>query len=209
LAKSIIVPSTSLAVPKPGRRFGYREPGLRPLGNPRQFLRIYVQILYTLSMARTVTSEVSTVAEARAGLSAILRDFRADPEAAAVTIGSHRRPEAVLVPFQQFHAATAAVPRRPIGVLRQLREQSELIRRLASFSNIDVVAVFGSVARGTETDSSVVDLLVSPSSSASLFDLAQFEIDMSSLTGCDVNVISRRALHPERDKTILEEAIEL
>lgn len=160
-------------------------------------------------MARTVTSEVTTVAEARAGLSAILRDFRADPEAAAVTIGSHRRPEAVLVPFTQFHAASAAVPRRPIGVLNQLRQQRELIRRLASFSNIDLVAVFGSVARGTETDSSDVDLLVSPSTSASLFDLAQFEIDMSSLTGRDVHLVSRRTLHPERDKTILEEAIEL
>jgi uncharacterized protein len=101
------------------------------------------------------------------------------------------------------------VPRRPISVLRQLKQQRELIRRLASFNNIDSVAVFGSVARGTETDSSDIDLLVSPTSRASLFDLAQFEIDMTSLTGRDVNVISRRALHLERDKTILEEAIEL
>jgi uncharacterized protein len=124
-------------------------------------------------------------------------------------IGSHRCPEAVLIPFQQFHAASAGVPRRPISVLRQLKQQRELIRRLASFNNIDSVAVFGSVARGTETDSSDIDLLVSPASGASLFDLAQFEIDMTSLTGRDVNVISRRALHLERDKAILAEAIEL
>jgi uncharacterized protein len=124
-------------------------------------------------------------------------------------IGSHRCPEAVLIPFQQFHAASAGVPRRPISVLRQLKQQRELIRRLASFNNIDSVAVFGSVARGTETDSSDIDLLVSPTSRASLFDLAQFEIDMTSLTGRDVNVISRRALHLERDKAILAEAIEL
>jgi predicted nucleotidyltransferase len=124
-------------------------------------------------------------------------------------IGSHRCPEAVLIPFQQFHAASAGVPRRPISVLRQLKQQRELIRRLASFNNIDSVAVFGSVARGTETDSSDIDLLVSPTSRASLFDLAQFEIDMTSLTGRDVNVISRRALHLEQDKAILAEAIEL
>jgi uncharacterized protein len=124
-------------------------------------------------------------------------------------IGSHRCPEAVLIPFQQFHAASAGVPRRPISVLRQLKQQRELIRRLASFNNIDSVAVFGSVARGTETDSSDIDLLVSPTSRASLFDLAQFEIDMTSLAGRDVNVISRRALHLERDKAILAEAIEL
>jgi uncharacterized protein len=160
-------------------------------------------------MALTASPQVTTVAEARAGLSGILRDFRADPESPAVTIGSHRRPEAVLIPFQQFHAVVAGVPQRPISVLRQLKERRELIRRLASFNNIDSVAVFGSVARGTETDSSDIDLLVSPASGASLFDLAQFEIDMTSLTGRDVDVISRRALHPERDKTILEEAIEL
>lgn len=174
------------------------------------FMYIFGIRSYDGVMAYSEAPPVITVADARAGLSAILRGFRADPETAqAVTIGSHRRPEAVLVPFDQFRALSAPPVRRPVRVLALLQDRSELIHRVASLNNIDNVAVFGSVARGTETEASDIDLLVTPSDSASLFDLAQFEIDISELTGRDVDVVSRRALNPERDKMILEEAIEL
>ena len=157
-------------------------------------------------MTNTEISAVTTVAEARAGLSVILRGFRADPESSpAVTLGSHRRPEAVLIPYAQFRAR----PARPGGALQLLRDQSRLIRRIASFNNIESVAVFGSVARGAETDASDIDLLVTPAKDASLFDLAQFEIDMGELTGRDVDVVSRRSLDPERDKVILADAVDL
>lgn len=94
-------------------------------------------------------------------------------------------------------------------MLQILLDRRDLIRRIASLSNIDSVAVFGSVARGTESESSDIDLLVTPSDTASLFDLAQFEIDMSALTGRKVDMVSRRTLNPQRDKGILSEAIEL
>lgn len=153
---------------------------------------------------------VSTVADARIGLSRILREFRANPDAARpVTIGSHRRAEAVLMPIAQFHALTATPPKQPKPTLRLLAEQRDLILRLAKLSNIDEVAVFGSVARGSDSESSDIDLLVDPSENASLLDLAQFEIDMTSLTGRDVDVVSRRALDPVRDQNILAEAISL
>jgi len=42
--------------------------------------------------------EVTSVSDARAGLSRIIGSFR-DGSVAPVIIGSHRRPEAVLVPF--------------------------------------------------------------------------------------------------------------
>lgn len=47
---------------------------------------------------------ISTV-EARAGLSETLRRFRENSDnATPVVFGSHRRPEAVVVPFAQFEA---------------------------------------------------------------------------------------------------------
>lgn len=151
-----------------------------------------------------------TVADARAGLSGILREFRANPRSALpVTIGSHRRPEAVLMPFEQFRALPASGTEASNPVLQVLLDRRDLIRRIASLSNIDSVAVFGSVALGTESESSDIDLLVTPSDTASLFDLAQFEIDMSGLTGRRVDVVSRRGLDPQRDKRMLSEAIEL
>ena len=185
-------------LPKVGSRYMHR------------FMYIFYDKPYDVAMTYTESLAVTTVANARVDLSAILRGFRADPESApAVTIGAHRRPEAVLVPFGRFRALSATPGPRPLRVLQQLQDRSALIRRIASLSSIDSVAVFGSVAQGTETESSDIDLLVTPSDGASLFDLAQFEIDMSELTGREVDVISRRALDPERDRGILLEAIEL
>lgn len=46
---------------------------------------------------------VTTVADARAGLSGVLRKFRADPAGAPpVVLGSHRRAEAVILPYARF-----------------------------------------------------------------------------------------------------------
>jgi uncharacterized protein len=159
-------------------------------------------------MARATNETVTTVATARADLSTTLKKFRADPTAAAVVLGSHRKPEAVLLPYLNYqrlleHTAPAD------SVLDRLRTSRDLIGRLASLSKLDRVAVFGSVARGTETAASDVDLLVDPRDDASFFDLAQFAIDMEQLLGRPVDVVSRRALDPKRDRAILLEAVPL
>lgn len=151
-------------------------------------------------------SEVVTVADARRSLSEILRRYRADPDADTVIIGSHRKPEAAIVPFRVY-SASAAGPR--LGALDELRRRRELVHRIAALNHLGDVAVFGSVARGEETESSDIDLLVTPGLEASLFDLAQFEVDMAQLTGREVDVVSRRALDAERDAAILAEAVEL
>lgn len=113
------------------------------------------------------------------------------------------------MPFEQFRALPDSAAESSKPVLQLLLDRRDLIRRIASLSSIDTVAVFGSVVRGNESESSDIDLLVTPSDTASLFDLAQFEIDMSALAGRRVDVVSRRGLDPQRDKRILSEAIEL
>jgi uncharacterized protein len=77
-------------------------------------------------------------------------------------------------------------------VLDQLMTCRELVVRIAKRNKLSHVAVFGSVARGTETAVSDVDLLVDPREDASLFDLAQFSIDMEKLLGRRVDVVIRR-----------------
>lgn len=151
-------------------------------------------------------SEVLTVADARKRLSDILRTYREDPAAEAVIVGSHRRPEVVITPIHRF-AADEATPRE--AALDALMRQRGLIRRIARLNRIDDVAVFGSVARRQETPESDVDLLVTPASDASLFDFAQFEIDMEQLCGRPIDVVSRRALGTPADAAILTEAVPL
>jgi predicted nucleotidyltransferase len=149
--------------------------------------------------------DVIPVARARAGLSEILRRFRADADAEPVIVGSHRKPEAVLVPFAQYRAGSASA----VVDLARVRARAPLIRRLAAASGLSDVRVFGSVARGDQTEMSDVDLLVTPGAEASLFDLAQFEMDAELLLGRIVHVVSANALDAQADAQILREALPL
>lgn len=150
--------------------------------------------------------EVMPVAQARAGLSRLLREFRADPEGApSVVIGSHRKPEAVLVP----HAAYERLA-RSVGVnLTALRELAPIIEKLARASKVSDVRVYGSVARGDQTDDSDVDLLVTPDEDATLFDIAQFELDLEILLRVPVSVTPVSALDSERDMSVVRSSVAL
>ncbi|WP_353807692.1 nucleotidyltransferase domain-containing protein [Agromyces sp. SYSU T00194] len=164
-------------------------------------------------MSTTVSSPanpVMPVAEARAKLSAVLREFRAHGDTAApVIIGSHRKPEAVLVPYSSVAPAIGDrpdAPATPRSVREVLHRRRALIERLARANRLGSVEVFGSVARGDDGPASDVDLLVVPNDDASLFDLAQFEVDMEALLERKVDVVSHGALDPVRDRSILDEA---
>jgi predicted nucleotidyltransferase len=153
---------------------------------------------------------VVPVAEARAGLSGVLRDFRArGTTARPVVIGSHRRPEAVLLPYETFASLSASDAGVAPRALDLLRRRKPVIERLARANRIRSVRVFGSVARGDERAESDIDLLVDPEPEASLFDLAQFELDLEALLERSVDVVSRRSLDPILDRAVLDEAVEL
>jgi predicted nucleotidyltransferase len=94
-------------------------------------------------------------------------------------------------------------------MLTRLRAKRDLIERIATMNTLTDVRVFGSVARGQETSTSDVDLLVGPTDATSLFNLAQFEIDMETLLEREVDVVSIRSLDPQRDRAILTEAVRL
>lgn len=70
------------------------------------------------------------------------------------------------------------------------------------------VSLFGSMARGDDTESSDVDLLVEFEPGSSLFDLADIQQSVESLLGISVDVVSVGGLKP-RDSHILNEAVPL
>ena len=70
------------------------------------------------------------------------------------------------------------------------------------------VAIFGSVARGDETDESDIDLLVDFEPGSSLFDLLLLQDELTALLGCPVDVVSAGGLKP-RDEHIRREALGL
>ncbi|MBN2380841.1 nucleotidyltransferase family protein [candidate division WOR-3 bacterium] len=59
-------------------------------------------------------------------------------------------------------------------------------------------AVFGSFARGEDTENSDIDLLVefNDSENKSLLDLAGIQLDLQDLLGRDVDILTYRSIHP-------------
>lgn len=151
---------------------------------------------------------VVPVAEARAGLSRLLADFRAGDDVEVVVIGAHRRPDAVLMPYRSYRALSDGRAAPPANLAR-LRELKSVVERLAAASRLSNVRVYGSVARGEEVEGSDVDLLVTPDEGTTLFDIAQLELDLEAVLGVPVSVMSDRALDPVRDQRILDEAVAL
>lgn len=66
--------------------------------------------------------------------------------------------------------------------------------------------LFGSVARGTATDQSDIDLLVVFEPNRSLLDLVGLKQDLQDLLGHQVDVISEGGLSPHLRERILQEA---
>lgn len=160
--------------------------------------------MYIYMYTYCMDDRVLGIAEARASLSSLV-DRLVDRSLDHVVIGSHRKPEAMLVPFTIY----PSVPPASGPMLAVLISKAPLVRRLATLSKIEAVAVFGSVARGEDGPESDIDLLIDTAPGASMFDIAAFEIDMETLFDRRVDAISRGALDPQRDARILSEAVPL
>ena len=143
------------------------------------------------------------IAEARSSLSSIVDRLTSDP-AGRVIIGSHRKAEAMIVPY----SIEALRPSDP-SVLEVVRSKSALVKRLAGFSRIGSVSIFGSVARGDDGPESDLDFLVEALPGATMFDIAAFEIDMETLFDRKVDAISIGSLDPKKATHILAEAVAL
>ena len=93
--------------------------------------------------------------------------------------------------------------------LRTLAERRMEILRLAERYRTSEVRVFGSVARGDNTDDSDVDLLVKPRPGCSLFDLGGLLEDLQEMLGCRVDLVTEDGLKPRLRERVLREAIPL
>lgn len=89
---------------------------------------------------------------------------------------------------------------------RFLEEKQPVIAALALQYGVSSLKVFGSVARGDDSDASDIDFLVNLTPSSSLFDLADFRADMETLFQWKVDVLMENTLHWYVRPIILKEA---
>jgi uncharacterized protein len=100
-----------------------------------------------------------------------------------------------------------ALPDSPVG--RRLRQQRRAILNAAARRRASNVRVFGSVARGDDTDDSDIDLLVDLADDVSLIGLIGLERELSQLLNRRVDVVPARSLKPAVSRRVLEDAVPL
>lgn len=99
------------------------------------------------------------------------------------------------------------LPDTPLG--RRLRRHRRAVLALAKRRGAHHVRVFGSVARGEDTVSSDIDLLVDLDDSVGLVALAGLSRELSDLLQVAVDVVPASTLKPTVRGTVLAEAIDL
>ena len=92
---------------------------------------------------------------------------------------------------------------------RLLSEHREEILAAASRHRARTIRVFGSQAKGTATETSDVDFLVEMDDSATLLDRAALMLELQNLLGCNVDVVTEKALKPRVRESILRQAVPL
>lgn len=103
--------------------------------------------------------------------------------------------------------AARGLPDTPMG--RRLRRHRRAVTETARQRGATNVRVFGSVARGDDTDTSDVDLLVDLASNFGLVGLAGLRRELADLLGRDVDVVPAAGLKAALASKVHAEAIPL
>jgi predicted nucleotidyltransferase len=81
------------------------------------------------------------------------------------------------------------------------------IRRVVESHRARNARVFGSVARGHDTDKSDLDILIDPTPETTLFDIGAIRHELGRLLGVPVDVLTPKALPDNFREEILTQAI--
>ncbi|MDD3618659.1 MAG: nucleotidyltransferase family protein [Desulfobulbaceae bacterium] len=90
-----------------------------------------------------------------------------------------------------------------------IEKKREEIIRLSAKHGAKNIRVFGSVARGDESEDSDIDILVDLEKGRSLLDLSGLLIDLQKLLDRKVDVVTEKSLHWYIRDKILKEAREI
>lgn len=88
--------------------------------------------------------------------------------------------------------------------LEQLKKLKTQIYQIAAQYGIKQVFVFGSVARGDDTNLSDVDFLIEMESGASAFGVGAFQFEVQKLLGIQIDVVPTFALPKVDDKNFVQ-----
>lgn len=93
---------------------------------------------------------------------------------------------------------------KPSEALAQRREE---VRKLILAHRVQNPRVFGSAARGDDTEASDLDILVDPTPDTSLLDIGAIRHELSEMLGVNVDVVTPKALPPKAYQSALADAV--
>jgi uncharacterized protein len=93
--------------------------------------------------------------------------------------------------------------------LDEVRRHRQAILAAAARRGASELRIFGSVATGTATAGSDVDVVARFGPDRSLLDLGGLKADLEDLLGCPVDVLSEEGLRPEFRDAVLRQAVAL
>ena len=94
-------------------------------------------------------------------------------------------------------------------LLALLKQKRDEILRIGASHGACNIRVFGSVARGEADERSEVDFLVEMAAGRSLFDMGGLQVDLESLVGRRVDIVTERGLKKRIRGRVLREAVPL
>lgn len=89
----------------------------------------------------------------------------------------------------------------------EIAELKEMILPILRRRGIQKAGLFGSIVRGEITEESDVDLLVDYPVGTTLLDAAALKLELEEALGKNVDLISRKYLHPSMKARVLAEEI--
>ncbi len=89
----------------------------------------------------------------------------------------------------------------------RLNAHREAVRAIVAAHRASNPRVFGSVARGEDTEASDLDILIDPTGKPSLFDIGAIYNELADLLGVEVDVLTPNALPDKFRERVLAEAV--
>ena len=88
-----------------------------------------------------------------------------------------------------------------------LETKRAAIRSVVARHNALNARVFGSVVHGDDHDESDLDILIDPTPETSLMDVAKIQVELETLLGVKVDVLTPKALPDKFRQVVLAEAV--
>ena len=89
----------------------------------------------------------------------------------------------------------------------RLDAHREAVRAIVAAHRASNPRVFGSVARGEDTEASDLDILIDPTGRPSLFDIGAIYNELAALLGVEVDILTPNALPDKFRERVLAEAV--